>query len=102
MDAVRFQGIGAAEVAYRKLGKGEPLVCLHGWPLSGLTYRKLMPLLSQHFTCYLVDLLGAGETRWTETTDFSFASQAESVKTFIDKLGLKSYALLAHDTGATI
>jgi pimeloyl-ACP methyl ester carboxylesterase len=67
-----------------------------------MTFRKIIPELAKHFTCYVVDLPGAGESRWSDKTDFSFNGQAASMKAFVDKLGLKSYAILAHDTGATI
>jgi pimeloyl-ACP methyl ester carboxylesterase len=99
---VQYEDIGTARIAYRRFGKGAPLVLVHGWPLWGFTFRKIIPILSGRFTCYVVDLPGAGETRWTPKTDFKFAGQASSLKGFIDRLGLKSYSLLAHDTGATI
>jgi pimeloyl-ACP methyl ester carboxylesterase len=99
---VQFQDVGNTEIAYRKVGSGEPLLLLHGFPLSGMTFRKIIPELAKHFTCYVVDLPGAGETRWTDRTDFRFNAQAESIKAFVNNLGLKSYAIIAHDTGATI
>jgi pimeloyl-ACP methyl ester carboxylesterase len=99
---VSFQAVRNAEIAYRKFGSGKPLLLVHGWPLSGATWRKLLPVLSQRFTCYAVDLPGAGQTRWTRQTDFKFKGQAENLKAFAEGLGLSSYAVLAHDTGATI
>ncbi|HLL54827.1 MAG TPA: alpha/beta hydrolase [Myxococcaceae bacterium] len=99
---VSFQPVRNAEIAYRKFGSGKPLLLVHGWPLSGFTWRKLIPLLAQRFTCYAVDLPGAGETRWTAKTDFNFKGQAENLAAFVEGLGLSSCAVLAHDTGATI
>ena len=97
-----FVSTTSGEIAYRKCGSGDALVFVHGWPLSSYTFRKILPLLSDRFTCYLPDLPGAGETKWTEKTEFSFRGQARTLKELIDHLGLKSYSLLAHDTGATI
>jgi pimeloyl-ACP methyl ester carboxylesterase len=99
---VSFIDLGHCELAYRQVGSGPPLVLVHGYPLSGLTFRHLTPGLAEHFTCYVTDLPGLGETRWTDRTDFMFAAQAETLKAFIDALGLSSYAVVAHDTGATI
>jgi pimeloyl-ACP methyl ester carboxylesterase len=89
-------------MAYRKIGSGPPLLLIHGWPFSSLSYRKLARRLSPRFTCYLPDTPGLGETTWGPHTDFAFAAQAESMKRFADGLGLGPYALLAHDTGASI
>jgi pimeloyl-ACP methyl ester carboxylesterase len=96
---VRLEG---CEMAYRRVGRGEPLLLVHGYPLSGLTFRGQVPTLAEHFTCYLPDLPGAGETRWSDATDFSFEGQARALRGFADALGLRAYAVLAHDTGATI
>ena len=78
------------------------MLLVHGYPLNGKTWRHLVTRLAEHFTCYVVDLPGAGETRWTERTNFNFAGQAATLKAFVDRLGLASYSLMVHDTGGTI
>lgn len=93
---------GTARMAYRTVGSGPPLLLVHGWPFSSLSFRKLARLLAARFTCYLPDTPGLGETEWGSRTRFGFADQAESMRSFVDRLGLDAYALLAHDTGATI
>jgi haloalkane dehalogenase len=99
---VRYVDTPWATVAYRQFGVGDPLLLLHGWPLSGVTFRKVIPHLQDRFTCYVPDLPGAGETRWGERTDFSWPGQARTVKAFVDGLGLKKYFLLGQDSGAMI
>jgi len=98
----RFYETPAADIAYRTIGSGPPLLLLHGWPLSGLTYRRLVPYLAPHFRCYAVDLPGGGETRWREGNDFSFSGQAQNMARLVDGLGLAGCHVVAHDTGATI
>ena len=97
-----YVDLGATQLAYWKIGQGEPLVLVHGYPVSGRTWRGVVARLADRFTCYVVDLAGAGETYWTEQTDFSFAGQARALKVWADRLGLASYSLMGHDTGATI
>ena len=99
---VQFVDVGSAEVAYRTFGKGPPLLMVHGWPLSGFTYRRLIAHLASRFTCYAIDLPGAGETRWGARTDFSFAGQAETLRRLIEALHLDGCHVVAQDTGATI
>ena len=97
---IRYVDTGSATVAYRQFGAaGEPLVLLHGWPFAGSTFRRLVPLLEQRFTCYVPDLPGAGDSPWTDATDFSFDGRARIVADFVGRLGLSRYSLVGHDTG---
>ena len=98
----RYHDVGTAEIAYRTFGSGEPILFLHGWPLSGFTWRKVVPPLAAEFTCVVVDLPGAGATRWRAENDFSFTGQARNLVRFVEKLGLERFHVVAHDTGATI
>ena len=97
-----YVDLGHSQIAYRKVGRGEPLLLVHGFPLSGLTFRHVIPGLAEQFTCYVPDLPGLGETRWTEQTNFNFAGQASTLRQFVDALQLTTYSIVAHDTGATI
>lgn len=93
---------GTARVPFRCFGRGEPVLFIHGWPLSGFTWRKILPPLAEKYTCYVIDLPGAGDSRWDARNDFSFHGHAAHLKRVVDALGLKSYRIVAHDTGATV
>ena len=99
---VQFQSTATCEVAYRRYGAGFALVFLHGWPLTSFTFRRLLPYLVPHFTCYLVDVPGGGDTKWTKRTDFSWPGQAQTIKELIDGLGLETYFIFGQDSGAMI
>jgi len=43
-------------------GKGKPLVFFHGWGFDAQIWLPLVPLLSDHYQLYLVDLPGFGLT----------------------------------------
>ena len=101
-QAIQFQDTGRERVAYRKFGRGEPIVFLHGWPLSSFTFRHLLPYFVSRFTCYLPDLPGAGDTDWTDATDFTIRGRAETMRNFVDRVGIDRYVLVGQDTGATI
>ncbi len=102
MSELKYQNVGDSDIAYYEYGCGEPLLLIHGYPLNGFTFRKLLPSLASRFRCYVLDLPGAGASRWTATTDFGFRAQAQGLKIFADRLGMRSYSLLSHDTGGTI
>lgn len=91
-----------ATLAVRQYGKGPALLLIHGFPLYGYTWRHLLPELSRHFTCYVPDLAGKGESAWRADTDFTFMGHARRLKLLVDQLGIERYSLLAQNTGATI
>src|SRR5262245_13615613 len=95
------QQAGTARLAYRRCGSGPALLLVHGFPLSGFTWRKVLPALAERHTCYVPDLPGMGESEWTDATDFSFPGQGRTLKAFVDGLGLTRYSVLAQDTGGT-
>lgn len=93
--------VGTARIAYRRFGSGSPLLLVHGFPLSGFTWRKVIPYLAERYACYAVDLPGMGDTEWTSATDFSFPGQGRTLKAFVDRLGFDRFGVLAQDTGGT-
>jgi pimeloyl-ACP methyl ester carboxylesterase len=94
-----FVEVGNAKVSYRKAGSGPALVLLHGFPLSGLTWRKLIPALSERFTCYAFDLVGLGNSTSADAADFSSPGQGRVFQEVLSALAVPSYALLGNDTG---
>jgi pimeloyl-[acyl-carrier protein] methyl ester esterase len=44
------------------IGRGEPLVLLHGWAMHGGIFRPLSERLAGHFTLHVVDLPGHGHS----------------------------------------
>ncbi len=64
----RFFDVGAGEVAYRRIGTGPDVLFVHGWPVSGATFRLLLPHFAEHVTCHVVDLPGAGSSRFDADT----------------------------------
>lgn len=94
--------VGPAEVAYRRVGTGPDVLLVHGWPVSGATFRCLLPYLAPHVTCHVVDLPGAGSSRYRADTPVSIDLHVESVRKMIDALGLESVAVVGHDSGGLI
>jgi pimeloyl-ACP methyl ester carboxylesterase len=74
---------------------------VHGFPLSGFTWRLLLPELAQHYSCYVPDLAGMGDSEWNDSTDFSWDGHARRLKRIADHLGLQRYSVIAQDTGAS-
>lgn len=94
--------LGRARICHRRAGQGPALVLLHGFPLSGMTWRKMVPTLAQRFTCHALDLIGLGGSTSSEASDFSSEGQARLFRQALSGLGVSSYALLGNDTGGWI
>jgi pimeloyl-ACP methyl ester carboxylesterase len=101
-DPERFLDVGAGEVAYRRIGSGPDVLFVHGWPVSGATFRTLLPYLADHVTCHLIDLPGSGSSRFTPDTPLSIDGHIRAVRRVIDLLGFDRVALIGHDSGGLI
>lgn len=98
----RFLDVGTGEVAYRCVGRGPDVLFVHGWPVSSATYRTLLPHLTDHVTCHLIDLPGAGSSRFTADTPLTIENHIQSVRRALDLLDLNDVAVVGHDSGGMI
>ncbi|HZR35031.1 MAG TPA: alpha/beta hydrolase [Nevskia sp.] len=100
--AVERIDCGDAVLALRRFGSGPALLLVHGFPLHGYTWRKLVPELSRRHTCLVVDLAGMGDAGWNPGSDMTWQGHARRLKLLADQLGLAQYDVMAQDTGASI
>ncbi len=98
----RYLDVGAGEVACRSVGSGPDVLFVHGWPVSGATFRWLLPHLTDHVTCHVIDLPSAGSSRFDADTPMSIAQHIASVQRVVDLLELDSVAVVGHDSGGLI
>jgi pimeloyl-ACP methyl ester carboxylesterase len=97
-----FLDVGAGSVAHRRVGTGPDVLFVHGWPVSGATFRTLLPHLVDHVSCHVIDLPGAGSSRFGADTPLSIDQHIESVRRVIDLLGFDDVAVVGHDSGGMI
>src|SRR4026207_1546006 len=50
------------EMAYVEVGKGDPIVLLHGNPTSSYLWRNIIPYLEGFGRCIAPDLIGMGDS----------------------------------------
>lgn len=88
-------------VHYEVLGRGEPVIFLHGWLGSWGYWLEAMRGLSSNYRVYALDFWGFGESdRRRESfriEDFVFL-----VMDFMDKLGIQVASLVGHSMGGTV
>src|SRR3984885_5465185 len=97
---------GEAELFVRIGGAGPPLVCLHGYPQSHLTWRKVAPLLTERYTVILPDLrgYGASEIVASDAAHLAYSKRvmARDIIALMSVLGYERFFLAGHDRGARV
>ena len=94
--------VGAGAVAHRRVGSGPDVLFVHGWPVTGATFRTLLPELADHVTCHVLDLVGTGSSRFDAATPLGIDHHIEAVRRSVDLLGLDYVAVVGHDSGGLI
>jgi pimeloyl-ACP methyl ester carboxylesterase len=85
---------------YRVLGKGDPLVILHGLFGSSDNWQSQAKIFAEYYTVYLVDLRNHGHSFWSPA--HSYALMAEDLRMLTEELNLKNIILLGHSMGAKV
>jgi pimeloyl-ACP methyl ester carboxylesterase len=98
----RWVDVGNGHVALRSVGEGPDVLFVHGWPVSGATFRSLLPHLAPHVRCHVVDLVGAGDSRFDRSVRLDVSEHAAAVRVVVDVLDVDTIALVAHDSGGLI
>ena len=87
------------QVAWGKIGRGPPLVLLHGTPFSSQVWRRIAPLLGSQFTVYFFDLIGYGESEKRDDQNVSLNVQNGLLVALFKHWNLERPEVLAHDFG---
>lgn len=88
-------------INYDIIGKGDPIILLHGWGCNYHTFDNLTNILKHKYTLFLIDLPGFGlsdEPRYIYNLD----NYVHFLKTFIESLQIESPIILGHSFGGRI
>lgn len=84
-------------------GSGRPVVFIHGTASYHFCWRNLIKsVLSDYYTIYAIDLLGAGESDKPIDACYSKEAHAERLIVGLRKLGLSRVHLVGHSMGGEI
>jgi pimeloyl-ACP methyl ester carboxylesterase len=84
-------------------GDGDPVVCLHGVPVSSYLYRKVVPeLASRGLRGIAFDFPGLGLAERPADFDYSWGGLAGWTGAAIDALGIGRCHLVVHDIGGPV
>ncbi len=92
---------------YESIGRGQPIILLHGWINSWDVWREVMISLAKtgSYRVYALDFWGFGESAQrtrTPTPSFQIENYVEMVRQFMDSLGIQHAPILGHSMGGTV
>jgi haloacetate dehalogenase len=87
-------------------GSGRPLLLLHGYPETHLTWHKVAPKLCEQFSVVLPDLRGYGDSGRPPDGErhgnYSFRAIAQDQVDVMRHYGHERFLVAAHDRGARV
>ncbi|MGD0079592.1 MAG: alpha/beta hydrolase [Methanoregula sp.] len=90
---------GTIDLYYEDQGSGEPVVLIHGWPLSGASWEKQVPvLLDAGYRVVTYDRRGFGRSG-RPSSGYDYDTFAEDLHRVMTKLNLKNASLVGFSMG---
>jgi len=90
---------GTIDIYYEDHGSGTPVVLIHGYPLSGASWEKQVPvLLDAGHRVITYDRRGFGKSS-QPTTGYNYDAFAEDLHKLVTQLGLRDFALVGFSMG---
>ena len=90
---------GNVELYYEDHGSGKPVVLIHGYPLSGASWEKQVPvLLDAGYRVITYDRRGFGKSS-QPTTGYNYDTFAEDLHKLIARLKLSDFTLVGFSMG---
>src|SRR5689334_25190228 len=87
------------DLYYEDHGAGDPVVLIHGYPLSSASWEMQIPaLLAAGHRVIAYDRRGFGKSS-QPTTDYNYDTFAEDLRKLVTKLNLRECALVGFSMG---
>ena len=88
-------------VHYEVLGRGRPLIFLHGWVGSWRYWMPTMDNLSDRFRTYAFDMWGFGDSDHNAER-YALEAYVTQLDRFMEELGVAKACLVGHSMGAAV
>jgi haloalkane dehalogenase len=94
------------DMAYVEVGRGDPIVLLHGNPTSSYIWRNVLPYLEPLGRCIAPDLIGMGDSDRLPNsgpTSYGFVEHRRYLDALLDALAVhERVTLVVHDWGSAL
>lgn len=88
-------------VHYEVLGRGRPVILIHGWLGSWRYWVPTMQQLAVKYRCYALDLWGFGDSA-KDPNRYSISRQVDLIDQFIQRMGIPKIVMVGHGLGAVL
>lgn len=95
-----FVNINKRKIAYSDVGKGTPIVFLHGWMDSRSVYKEIIALLSKKYRCVSIDLPGFGDS--DSLKKLTIENVSLILHKFVRRLKLNKFYMVGHSLGGAV
>jgi pimeloyl-ACP methyl ester carboxylesterase len=93
---------GEGRLRYLTGGTGAPLVMVHTVRTQAEHFRHLIPLVSERYTVYALDLPGMGHSEIVPDASYEEPAMRAAVKRLLTQLDLRDVTLLGESMGAVL
>lgn len=94
--------VGSLENHVEVVGKGVPIVLLHGLGLSGALWNRVRDGFGPGYQLILVDLRAAGQTSELQQEELSLERWADDLGGLLEALDVRRPVIVGHSLGASI
>ena len=99
MPFVKTTGAHATDIHYQDIGKGQPVVLIHGWPLSHRMWEsQINALTAAGYRCIAYDRRGFGDSG-KPTGGYDYDTFASDLNDLMTELDLRDAALAGFSMG---
>ncbi len=107
MAAVRYAQVHGLRMAYREVGRGDPVVFLHGNPTSSYLWRDVLDRVEHRGRCLAPDLVGMGASDklpgGVGPGSYRYVDHRRHLDALLDELGVqRRVVLVGHDWGGVL
>lgn len=104
--AKKKASVNGRTMAYVEVGHGDPIVLLHGNPMSSFLWRNVIPWLEDSGRCIAPDLIGMGDSDKLPDSGpdrYRFVEHREYLDALLEQLGVtRNVTLVLHDWGSAL
>lgn len=98
---IEIKKINKLNIRYKKTGKGQPILLLHGWACDLTIFEKVQNELENKFQVYSIDLPGFGESE-APNEIWGVEEYTQFIETFIQTQFIENPILIGHSFGGRI
>ena len=94
--------VNELQLASSSVGKGNPVLLIHGFGASSYSWRHIIAPLAQKYRVITIDLKGFGESPKPRDDLYSVYEQARLVRNFILENDLQNVRIIGHSYGGGV